>query len=66
MVREGTIELHIKLAGVHYALCIELSDFPTEEKLTRGLETLNQCLQITLIRQGYWIKEGAVDGRTSS
>ena len=58
-ISEGSIELHMKSEGIHYALCLRLDDFPTEEKLVRGLDTLNQCLKITLVRQGHWIKEGA-------
>ena len=32
-VKEGTVEIHMKLKGINYALGLRLDDFPSEEKL---------------------------------
>lgn len=52
-IRDGTVELHVKVNGTHYALGMKLSDFPKENDFNRGMETITNCLRTTLITQGY-------------
>ena len=54
-VEEGCIEIHMKVNGIYYALGLKLDDFPTEEKLVRGLKVMTNCLRATLDEQGYWL-----------
>ena len=53
-ITEGTVEVHLMLNGVFYALGMRLGDFPTENALCRGLEEANECLLATLHEKGYW------------
>lgn len=56
-IKEGFIELHMKSEGVHYAISLKIAEFPTEEKLVRGLTTMNQCLLMTLTEQAHWSRK---------
>ena len=51
---EGTIEVHLKINGILYALGLRLEEFPTENALCRALEDANECLLATLNEQEYW------------
>ncbi len=51
---EGTIEVHLKINGILYAMALRLEEFPTENALREGLRTINLCLRSTLLEQGYW------------
>ena len=53
-LKENTVEIHMKLKGVHYALGLKLEDFPSEDKLVRGLKVITQCLRATLVEQKHW------------
>ena len=56
-IREGTIELQLKVNGKIYALGVDLSTCPTEERLTNELKWLIQSLVETLKRLGWFLKE---------
>ena len=47
-IREGTIEIQMKVNGQIYALGIDLNTIPTEEKLVNELKWLTRALVETL------------------
>ena len=47
-IENGSIELHMKVGGKHYALALKLEDFNTESALTKGLRVLQNTTLATL------------------
>ena len=55
-LKEGTVELHVKVNGKDYALGLELDKFPTREVLERAMRALTGTMFGTLI-EIEWFKE---------
>ena len=55
-IKDGTIELHMKLRGVHYAIGLELNDFFSRDMLEGGMKCMTQAMFWTLTNLD-WFKE---------